>query len=1075
MQVQPSLSTLQSQVERIRNICFLAHVDHGKTALTDSLISGNGVISQRLVGKIRYLDSREDEQLRGITMKSSAISLCHPYRTQDSEKVEYYLINLIDSPGHVDFSGEVLCALSMVDGAIVVVDVVEGVCSQTHTVLQLASEIGVRPVLVLNKIDRLFLELKLSPYEAYQRIVRVLEQVNVIVGIQEAEKQLEDTEISEEATKLEAVEYSFSPESGNVAFASAIDGWAFRIEDFAEIYAEKFGMKKPILRKTLWGDYYYHSKQKRILKKPDGTGKQNPKPMFVQFILENIWTVYQQVLSESDAMHCSIEEMVEKRKRIVDKLGLSIATRDLRHREQRTALQAIMSNWLPAARCLLDMVVEKLPDPRTSQRERVDVLFPSQWMPERNDILYQSVSECDNSSEAPIMIYISKMFSVPKSSLNSSLQRNIEHRRELAHRSKEHVEDQYSVHSTTEKSDRIEESSHSESKKETLLAFARIFSGTLESNSDVYVYSPRYDPTWVQPSCVEQVKISKLFLLMGRDFLEIPRVTAGNVFGIYGLENVIFKTATVSSLSPGKCIPFCPVKSPPAPVVRVAIEPKYPEDLPQLKRGLRLLSQSDPSVETYIMETGELILAGAGELHLERCLKDLRETFALTEIEVSPPLVYFKETVSGIAPTDSVLSSLLEEESAHVLVSNDNEKRGKWYLKHHCRIVEEVTSNGVVRLRVCAFPLAKPLAEALDRSSDAIRSLFLTSSSVSDWFQQSVRNNTRRVTKHEETSIQDAKRLYQQAFEEISISEGEEVANGWKRILSRAWSLGPRRVGPNILLGPDMKDCESWFSLGRQELPEGATALQYLLNVEDSSLYCTTPKESDIVEETWETRLAVELHNSIVSGFQVATSSGPLCEEPMYGVCFSIEQVVVDLERLHSIQSDPYGPLSGQVISASKDVFRVAFLCSGPRLMEPIFQCEIQVYQDALGPMYGLLSKRRGKVVSADMKEGIAYFKVTAYLPVVESFEFVDILRKETSGGASPQMIFSHWEMMDKDPFGMPRTEEDLEELSLEDTTASRNNLARKLVDQIRRRKGLKVEQKLVEKAEKQRNLSRKK
>ncbi|GJD09988.1 Elongation factor Tu GTP-binding domain-containing protein 1 [Galdieria sulphuraria] len=1059
----PSLSSLQSQVERIRNFCFLAHVDHGKTALTDSLISCNGVISQRLVGKMRYLDSREDEQLRGITMKSSAISLCHPYRREDS-KVEYYLINLVDSPGHVDFSGEVLCALSMVDGAIVVVDVVEGVCSQTHTVLQLAAETGIRPVLVLNKIDRLFLELKLSPLEAYQRIARVLEQVNVILGIQEAEKQLEDTDILEKSTNSEAIEYSFAPESGNVAFASAIDGWAFRLGDFAEIYAEKFGMKKQVLQKTLWGDYYYHSKQKRISKKPE-LGKQNARPMFVQFILENIWTVYQQVLLESDAMQISLEEMVERRKRIVEKLGLSIATRDLRHREQRTVLQAIMSSWLPAARCLLNMAVEMLPDPRTSQRERFHELFSSQWIPERNDMIYQAVSECDNSSDAPVMIYISKMFSVPSSSLNSNLQRNIEHRRELAHRAK-NSEDPNIIdhHSTTEKRNMMEETSHLEPKKETLLAFARIFSGTLQSNSLLYVYGPRYDLKWVeQTSSVEKAEISKLFLLMGRDFMEIPKVSA----------------ATVSSLPPGKCIPFCPMKSPPAPVVRVAIEPKYPEELSQLKRGLRLLSQSDPSVESYIMETGELILAGAGELHLQRCLKDLKESFALTEIEVSPPLVYFKETVSGVAPAENVLSSLVEEESASVLIAND-ERHSRWYPKHSCKIVEETTSNGVVRLRVCAFPLAKPLAEALERSSDAIRSLFLTSSSVSDWFQESVRKNTQRVHKHDETSMKDAKRLVQQAIEEISVLEGEEVANGWRTVLSRAWSLGPRRMGPNILLGPPppppRNSVESCFSLDRRKLPDGATALQYyLLDFQDSSFDWMAEKEADPIEDTWETRVAIELHNSIVSGFQVATSSGPLCEEPMYGVCFSIEQITVDWELVHSIQVDPYGPLSGQVISSSKDVFRVAFLCAGPRLMEPIFHCDIQVYPDALGPMYGLLSKRRGKVVNADMKEGIAFFKVTAYLPVVESFEFVDILRKETSGAASPQMIFSHWEVIDKDPFWMPSTEEELEELSLEDTTASRNNLARKLVDQVRRRKGLKVEQKLVEKAEKQRNLSRKK
>merc|ERR1719312_2154643 len=191
------LVQLQQNPDKIRNICILAHVDHGKTSLADSLVATNGVISSRLAGKLRYMDSRKDEQERGITMKSSAIAL---FYLEDGKE---YLINLMDSPGHVDFSSEVSTAVRLCDGAILVVDVVEGVQPQTKVVLRQAWDEGIKPVLVLNKIDRLVIEMKLDTETAYMRLREVLEQVNALVGEMFTEDVMEKTSSNAQKNDVE--------------------------------------------------------------------------------------------------------------------------------------------------------------------------------------------------------------------------------------------------------------------------------------------------------------------------------------------------------------------------------------------------------------------------------------------------------------------------------------------------------------------------------------------------------------------------------------------------------------------------------------------------------------------------------------------------------------------------------------------------------------------------------------------------------------------------------------------------------------------------------------------------------
>ncbi|MBN2228728.1 MAG: GTP-binding protein [Candidatus Thorarchaeota archaeon] len=212
--VKERVAELVTQTERIRNVTVIAHIDHGKTTLTDSLIAESGLLSKDVAATARLLDYDIIEQQRGITIKASGISLVHPYEKKD------HLINLIDTPGHIDFSSHVTRGLRLTDGAIIVVDAIEGIMVQTETVARQAMQELVRPVLFVNKVDRLLKEKRLSPKKTANEITRVVREFNAMLG-----KYLPD-EI------LEEWEVSFNKRSLSVG--SALDKWGLDIDTLKE-------------------------------------------------------------------------------------------------------------------------------------------------------------------------------------------------------------------------------------------------------------------------------------------------------------------------------------------------------------------------------------------------------------------------------------------------------------------------------------------------------------------------------------------------------------------------------------------------------------------------------------------------------------------------------------------------------------------------------------------------------------------------------------------------------------------------------------------------------------------------
>jgi len=251
----------------IRNLSIIAHVDHGKSTLTDTLANRAGLVSDQDTGTKRITDNREDEINRGITIKSTGLSMVYEHEG------ETYHVNLVDSPGHVDFSSEVSAALRITDGAIVVVDSVEGVAVQTETVLRQSLAEQVQPILFINKMDRFIFELHLDAEAAYQRLVKIIEQVNSILSTYKMEN-----------SKLKL---DLSPDSENIYFGSGLHSWGFGIHTFARLYSKKLGIDEASLMKKLWGEYYFDEETKKIVREPMKNGKPLERT-FCKFILQPV-------------------------------------------------------------------------------------------------------------------------------------------------------------------------------------------------------------------------------------------------------------------------------------------------------------------------------------------------------------------------------------------------------------------------------------------------------------------------------------------------------------------------------------------------------------------------------------------------------------------------------------------------------------------------------------------------------------------------------------------------------------------------------------------------------------------
>ncbi|RKP37980.1 116 kda U5 small nuclear ribonucleo protein-like protein component [Dimargaris cristalligena] len=365
------LVDLLGHPELVRNVTLAGHLHHGKTALMDLLVEETHSRDRDNYNLSRYTDTHFLEMDRLISIKASPMSLVLP-----TSKGKSYALNIMDTPGHVDFIDEFVAASRLGDGIVLVVDAVEGVMVNTERIIQFALQEQLPLTLVINKVDRLIVELKLPPTDAYHKLKHTIVRVNALLR----------------AHPGWTDRYYLSPERGNVCFASALGGWCFSLSSFARMYTDLWDVAIPVadLAARLWGDIYYHPEHRTFHRK---SNRGQLERSFVHFILAPLYKLYSHVLGQAaDLPHTLATLGVHLKPR-----QLTLDPKDLLHLVLRQFFGS-------AATALVEMVVTHVPSPVDGAARLVERFYPGPM----DGPHAEAMLRCDPAG--PLMVQVAKLY-----------------------------------------------------------------------------------------------------------------------------------------------------------------------------------------------------------------------------------------------------------------------------------------------------------------------------------------------------------------------------------------------------------------------------------------------------------------------------------------------------------------------------------------------------------------------------------------------------------------------------------------------------------------------------------------
>lgn len=604
--------------------------------------------------------------------------------------------------------------------------------------------------------------------------------------------------------------------------------------------------------------------------------------------------------------------------KITKSLNITIPPHVARSRDPKLLQNTLFASWIPLSTALLVSVIESLPSPKAAQQERLpELLHDSPGSSHIDPVVKDAMINFKTSKSDPVVAYVSKMVSVPESELPQNRRKagllSPEEARELARKKRAELaraqaaetNDIAGLTQGLENASLDDSASTPEEKPiepEHLIGFARMYSGTLNVGDELYVLPPKFSParphTAPEP---KKVTVTALYMLMGRNLESLNSVPAGVIFGIGGLEGHILKSGTLCSQLEGS-VNLAGVNMLGKPIVRVALEPVNPADLDKMITGLKLLVQSDPCAEYEQFESGEHVLLTAGELHLERCLTDLKERFARCDIQAGAPIVPYRETI-------------VRAEEMKPPASKDLGRGG----------VVGVTTSKQVSITLRVRPLPDNVTEFLLKNAGSITRLYSERNNRDETDSNSGAEEAQEDVAADDDVLETKRLSYDELKKQLQVAiESDKGREKWKGSIDKIAAFGPRRIGPNILLDATKDGC----------FPK-----------------VFTDNNKDRVLAGDELLSAAHLCDKITYAFQLATNQGPLCHEPVRGIAVIIEDVTLTPNEGETLGRDSLGRLTGEVIKTVQLSIRQGFLDWSPRLMLAMYSCEIQASSKSPVPL----------------------------------------------------------------------------------------------------------------------------